>query len=138
MEAIIRAVILSMVQTGATASAQSSSNSLAAATLWTAVAAVLAAAGIGCAAIALWLWQATSLGPVGASLVVSGVLLTAALAAWAAMRRALVPPKHSPTPTEPLDVLLAEAGRLFKENKAAALAAAFAAGLAAERYDRKK
>lgn len=138
MEAIIRAVILSIVQTGATAHAESSSNSLAAATLWTVVAAVLAAAGIGCAAIALWLWQATSLGPVGASLVVSSVLLAASVAAWAAMRRALVPPKQSSAPTETWDVLLAEAERLFKENKMAALAAAFVAGLAAERYDRKQ
>lgn len=139
MEAIIRAVILSIVQKGAAASAETSSNSLAAATLWMVVSAVLATAGIGCAAIALWQWQAASLGPVGASLVVSGGLLAAALAAWAVMRHALAPAKHSSAPAaEPLDALLGEAGRLFKENKAAALAAAFIAGLAAARYERKK
>lgn len=139
MEAIIRALILAMVRTGTNASAESSSNSLAAATLWTAVTAVLATAGIGCAAIALWQWLATSLEPGGASLVVSGILLVAALGAWAARHRALAQPtKPSPDTAEPLDVLLTEAERLFKDNKGVALIAAFVAGLVAERYERKK
>ncbi|MBF0324517.1 hypothetical protein [Magnetospirillum moscoviense] len=139
MEPIIRAVVLSLVQGSATGSRQSPSNSLAAATLWAVASAVLATAAIAAAAVALWLWQAASMGPIGATLVVSGMLLAAALAAWAALRRALVQPKHSPpASSDALDLLLRESGRLFQENKGAALAAAFAAGLAAERYQRDK
>lgn len=138
MEAIIRAVVLSIVQGGATGAMESSSSRLAAATLWAVVTAVLAMAALGCAAAAFWLWQVPNLGPVGASIAVSGGLVAAALMALAATRRALAPTKPPPAPAETLGLLLREGGRLFRENKRAILVAALVAGLAVERYERDK
>ena len=137
MEAIIRTVVMAILRGGAAETIDPSSNRLATATLWAVVSAVLAVAGIGCAAAGLWMWLASALGPVVASLTVAGVLVVASLGALAAMRHSLAPTKPPPSAKDRLEGLAVEALRIFKEHKGPVLLAAVIAGLATEHRDRK-
>jgi hypothetical protein len=138
MEPVIRAAILAIIRGGATDSIDTTSSRFAATTLCAVAAAVLAMAAMGCAAAALWMWGVPHLGAIGASLVVSATLAAACLTVLAAMKHLRT---HSET-AQPSGgtpaLLLAEAGRLFKDHKGAILTAALLAGLAAERRDREK
>ncbi len=100
--------------------------------------ALLAAAGMACAA--LWTFESAALGSAGASLVVSGVLLGVALIlvliAWWVRRHGLTkaPPAIAP---EQIEAILAAVGGQVGEHKAAALVAAFVAGAVAEQRIRR-
>lgn len=137
METIIKAVVMAILRGGAEETIDTSSNRLATATLWAVVSAILAVAGIGCAATGLWIWLASALGHVGASLTVAAVLVIASLGTLAAMRHALAPAKPAPSARDKLDGLAVEALRIFKDHKGPVLLAALIAGLATERHDRK-
>jgi hypothetical protein len=104
--------------------------------------AAFAAASIGCAVAALWVFVLPKVGPVGAPLIAAAALLSACLTLLAIMRSilrrrptplpaAVVPPAADPA------VLIAEAMRLFDENKGAALLAAVLAGISAGSPGRK-
>ena len=138
METMIRAAILAAIRSGAAETLDASSSRFAMTTLWAGATAVLAVAAVGCGLAALWTWELPILGAAGASLVVSGILVVAALGAFMVTRRLHLPvkPPAACNPTNAL--LLAEAGRLFKQHKGSVLMAALLAGLAAERYDREK
>ena len=100
--------------------------------------ALLAAAGMGCAA--LWAAVAPSFGPAGASLAVAGVLVLLALVllsvAWRVLRRG-TPPAPSGIPPEQINAVLKALGDLVGEHKAGALVAALLAGAAAEQAARR-
>jgi hypothetical protein len=140
MESMLRSVILALLSAGAGQSTETSPRRLALATLWGAATAILATAGLGCAALALWIWQIPQLGPIGASLTVSALLFAAALAGLGALRGVLATPAAKPSPLAAgsLAPLLGEAQRLFNEHKGAALVVALLAGLAMERHEREK
>jgi hypothetical protein len=138
MEAMIRAAILAVIRGGAAETLDASSSRFAMTTLWAGATAVLAAAALGCGLAALWAWERPILGDAGASLVVSGVLLVGALVAFMVTRRLHHPAKSHTACNASQAMLVAEAGRLFKQHKGSALIAAVLAGLAAERYDREK
>lgn len=140
MESMLRSVILAILSAGAGQSTETSPRRLALATLWGAATAILATAGLGCAALALWIWQIPQLGPIGASLTVSALLFAAALAGLGALRGVLATPPAKPSPLAAgsLAPLLGEAQRLFNEHKGAALVVALLAGLAMERHEREK
>lgn len=140
METVLRSVILAILRAGAAETIETSPRRLALATLWGAVTAILAAAGLGCAALALWIWQIPQLGPIGASLTVSALLFAAALVGLGVLRHVLAAPTAKPSTLAAgsLAPLLGEAQRLFNEHKGAALLAALLAGLAVERHEREK
>jgi hypothetical protein len=140
METVLRSVILAILRAGAAQTIETSPRRLALATLFGGVTAILAAAGLGCAALALWIWQIPQLGTIGASLTVSALLFAAALAGLGALRRVLAAPTAKPSPlaSGSLAPLLGEAQRLFNDHKGAALVVALLAGLAMERHEREK
>ena len=100
--------------------------------------ALLAATGMGCAA--LWAAIAPTVGPAGASLAVAAVLVLLALVlllvAWRVHRRG-TPPAPSAIPPEQIDAVLKVLGDLVGEHKAGALVAALLAGAAAEQAARR-
>ena len=78
MDAVIRSVILAIVRNGAAGLADTSAGRRTTVTLCCGIAAAaLAAAAVGCAVTALWIWCLPLLGPVGAPLAVAGVLVVA-------------------------------------------------------------
>ena len=135
---MIRAAILAVIRGGAAETLDASSSRFAMTTLWAGATAVFAASALGCGLAALWTWERPILGAAGACLVVSGVLVVAALVAFLVTRRLHRPAKSGPTCHATQTMLLAEAGRLFKQHKGSVLIAALLAGMAAERYDSEK
>jgi len=96
-----------------------------------AAAAGCAIAAVACVLAALWIYALPHVGAIGAPLIVAGVLLAMCLGVLMLMRYRL---KRRPTPPAATPaLLLAEATRLFKENKGPVLMAALLAGLAAGR-----
>lgn len=95
------------------------------------LAAVLVLAALGCALTALWLYLLPLVGPAGAPLIVSGVLLSLGLVTLLlprlAARQSPPPPVAAPGPTP--DVLIAEASRLVRDNKVPVLLSALLVGL---------
>lgn len=140
METVLRSVILAILRAGSAESPETSPRRLAIATLWGAATAILATAGLGCAALALWIWQIPQLGPIGASLTVSALLFAAAFAGLGALRGVLAASTAKPSPPAAGSpaLLLGEAQRLFNDHKGAALVVALLAGLAIERHEREK
>ena len=106
-----------------------SSGQLMLATLCAIVAAAAMVASIACVIGALWIFLLPRLGPVGAPLVIAGVLLTFAIILLAITRRlsrrrqAVV--SAGPDPT----LILGEATDLFRKHKGSMLLAALVAGL---------
>ena len=86
-------------------------------------------AAIACALVALWLGILPQVGPVGAPLVVAGVLLFMCVVLFAVVRYELKPRPQPAAPSVPA-VLIADATRLINENKGSVLLAALLAGLA--------
>jgi hypothetical protein len=101
--------------------------------------AVLASAGMGCAA--LWTAVAPALGPAGASLTVAVALavfaLVALFVAWR-IDRGGRKPVQSGIPPEQFDAMLKAFGDLVGEHKAGAMVAAMLAGAAAEQAARRQ
>lgn len=100
-------------------------------------AAVSAIAAAGCALAALWIFVLPHVGPIGAPVVVAGVLLAFCLAMLALIfygpkRRRASPALVDAAPT----LLLAEATRLLKEHKGTVLIAALLAGLLAGKNEK--
>lgn len=95
-----------------------------------------AAAGIGCVMTGLWLFLLPHVGPVGAPLIVGGILLLASVALLASIRTSRAPPPPVPS----VDILpalaIAEITNLFKAHKGSALIAAVLAGLTAGKLDK--
>lgn len=108
------------------------------AALCASLAGAFAAASVGCAIAALWIFVLPEVGPVGAPLIAAAALLLVCLALLAIARMILRrrpaprPATAAPHAAAP-GSLLAEASRLFDENKGAALFAALLAGVNAER-----
>ncbi len=110
------------------------------------IAAVLAAAAIGCGIAALWIFAAPRIGPSGAALAAALCLLVLSLGVLG-----IVPMITRRTPTVPRSIqrpltaaaspellLLAEATRLFKDHKSTVLVAALVAGLLAGNDSRER
>ncbi len=100
------------------------------------IALALAAAAVGCAVAALWIYALPLLGPVGAPLAVAGALLVAALVLLLVARR-IVHAKPASAPL-PGDAIAAELALLMKEHKLEMLIAALTAGLVAGAGNRRK
>jgi hypothetical protein len=131
MDALIGSAIMSAARMGTADAVANFARRYVLAALGAVAAAVFVTASLGCAAAALWIFAVPQVGPVGAPLVVSGIFLALALAvamvSGRGLKRGRRPPPSPPTP----DAVLADAMRLFKGQKAAALMAALVAGLAA-------
>lgn len=99
--------------------------------------ALLGAVALGCAAIALWLYAQPLIGAAGAWLVVAGLLLVLGLIAAFAIpamieRRKPAPAPASSLPLSDIAALLGDdAAKLFNDNKAIVLLAAFLGGMMA-------
>jgi len=136
MEAVIGSALMAVARRGLTDRIVTSAGRVVTATICGVVAAVLVTASVGCAATALWIWEVPRIGPAGAPLVVAGALLVACLAALALARHALRPRRTPSSSDAAAAALLAEATRVFKENKSTVLMAAFIAGMDAGRKGR--
>ncbi len=92
-----------------------------------------AAAALGCALFALWIYASPMLGAAGALLVVSAVFSAVAFAAFVFERRAgdrpAPSPAQSPAPGFADDALLAVGLSLFRQRPVLTLAAALLAGV---------
>ena len=101
------------------------------------IALALAAAAVGCAVAALWIYALPLLGPVGAPLAVAGALLIAALVLLLVARRIVhAKPASAPLPGDA--IAAAELALLMKEHKLEMLIAALTAGLVAGAGNRRK
>jgi hypothetical protein len=94
-----------------------------------------AVAALACALAAIWIFARPHVGAAGAWAIVTGILLAKSLALLALSRYCLKP---RPTPPAGADVplLVTEATRLVRDNKAPVLLAALLAGLIAGRGER--
>lgn len=152
MRDIIGAALVALARGGLAAGAAQTASRIVPATLCIAAGAVLAAAAIGCAVAALWIYAQTYLGAAAAAAISALVLLSVALALFGAaflFSRRKPPPSgiDSFTALAPQIVaqvagtaerLKQEAAKLPKEHGVTLLMAALLAGLAAEQALRKK
>lgn len=90
----------------------------------------------GCALTALWIYLLPEMGPVGAPLVVAGVLLVMCFIMLAVVRYGLTPRAPPPRAAAAPALLLADVTRLVKDNKAPVLLTALLAGLVAGRGEK--
>jgi hypothetical protein len=132
MAALIRLALEAAVRMGAANSIGDCARRLVVLSFGAIAVGVLMIASVGCAAASLWIFCMPRLGPVGAPLVVAGILLAMSLALllmlpWLSMRRSGIRPPSSTAPAS----VLADAMCLLKDDKTAALIAALVAGLAA-------
>lgn len=131
--------LLGRVLPGGRAVAAIKSSALAGGILLLAGFSLMAAIGMGCAA--LWAVTVASLGPAGASLVVAGALvsiaLVLALVAWRVHRRG-TKAAQTAVPPEQVDAIVKALSDLVGEHKAGALVAALLAGAAAEQAARRR
>jgi hypothetical protein len=135
MSGLIR-LALGLVEAGAVARSRRVVTQMACLAIVTAVTAVCGIATVACVLTALWIYAIPHVGAVGAPLIVAGVLFVACLAGIALMRHAMKPRPAQPTAGVTIEVLQAEATRLFKEHKGTVLVAALVAGLLAGRDER--
>ena len=137
MGSLIKLATWALIESGRAGSARAATIRMATAALCAGLAAMLALAAFGCAATALWIVTLPSLGPVGAPLVVAGVLsivtLILAMIGWLVVRHHRQRSGIIVTP----EFLLSEATRLFSQHKSAVLLAALVAGMAAANGSRK-
>lgn len=104
------------------------------ATMGPLLASFCAAAGLACFVAGFWIFLLPHVGPVGAPVIVGGVLFLVSLGILAARRLAVRVP---PPPAEiPQALSLADATALLKDQKAPVLFAALLAGLAAGRAEK--
>jgi hypothetical protein len=106
------------------------------------LAAALAAASVGCAVTALWVFVLPEVGAVGPPMIAAAALLLFCLSLLAIARSILR--RRPPLPPAPAlpdaavpALLIAEASRLLDQNKGAALLAALLAGATAGSLSRK-
>ncbi len=93
-------------------------------------AAVFAIGAVGCISASVWIYALPLVGPVGAPLVVAGLLLVIGLAAFLAPRlgrEPVVPPP--PVPAITPELVLAEATHLLRDHKLPVLLGALLVGL---------
>ena len=100
-----------------------------AASLCAALAAIFAAAAIACSIAGVWIFALPYVGPAGAPLVVTGLLLVICLVLSAASWRVWSPKQEPPRPAMVPQLSIADAAVLFKNHKGAMLVAALLAGL---------
>lgn len=133
MDGVLRFAVDMMVGRGRVADVVAATRRTAMAALPLTVAALCAVAAFGCAVAALWLFALPYVGPAGAALCASGLLLAGALV-MAALAQSLARAAPRPAPPPPpiaADALIAEAMRVFRDHKGAVFAAALVAGLCA-------
>jgi hypothetical protein len=143
MDTLLRAATIAFAEIAAGGRIAVAARRMSAAAWCAAVAAVFATASAGCGIAALWIFVLPDVGPVGAALIAAAALLLLCLSLLAIVatilrrrRQAPLPATVVPVATLPV-VLIAEAARLFGENKGAALLAALLAGATAGTRDRK-
>jgi hypothetical protein len=141
MDSLMRAAIMAFGGVNARGKIGKAARRLTAAAGCAALAGICATASAGCAVAALWVFVLPRVGPVGAPLIAAAALLLLCLALLATSRVML---RRRPAPiasatlsgsTAPA-LLIAEATRLFGDNKGAALLAALLAGATAANLER--
>ena len=130
MGSLIKLAAWTLIESGKSGGRRAATGRMTVAALCAGLGAALGLAVLGCAAVALWNYALPSLGPVGAPLVVatalSVVVLILALTSWRMLCR-LRPASGGDMAAQ---LLLSEAGRLFRDHKGAMLLAAIIAGMA--------
>lgn len=126
---LVGAAITGYARSGAAAGSRASVSTTAMAISCAVIAAACATASIAAAVVALWAFVLPRVGPAGAALLVAAVLAILSIAltaiAFGILRR---PRRASPSGIAP-ELAIAEARRLFKEHKGAAVLAALVGGL---------
>jgi hypothetical protein len=128
---------MAYIGSGLTERIRASTGRIALAVFCASLAAICAIASGACAIYALWIFALPRLGPVGAPLGAAAALLGSSIALLVVMQ-ALVRLRRRGNPPDIARLFgIAEATRLFKENKGAMLVAALVAGLIAgsDRHD---
>jgi hypothetical protein len=142
MDVFLRAAATALADTAAAGRMGTAARRMTAAAWCAVLATALAAASVGCAVTALWVFVLPEVGPVGAPLIAAAALLLLCLPLLAIARNVLRP-RSAPLPATAVPdaaipaLLIAEASRLLEENKGAALLAALLAGATAGSFDRK-
>jgi hypothetical protein len=143
MDALMRAAAIAFAEVAAGNRIGVAARRMTAAAWCAAIAAAFATASAGCGVAALWIFVLPDVGPVGAALIAAAALLLLCLSLLATVAVILRRRRPAPLPTAVVPVaalpvvLIAEATRLFDENKGAALLAALLAGATAGTRDRK-
>jgi hypothetical protein len=135
MSGLIR-LALALVAAGAVQAGRRPIAQMACVAVATAMAAICGIATVACVLTALWIYALPHVGAVGAPLIVAGVLFVMSFAVYALMRRAMKPRPAQFAGGVTIELLQAEATRLFKEHKGTALVAALVVGLLAGRDER--
>jgi hypothetical protein len=140
MNAVMKAAVIAFAETAGGRIGVVARRSTAAA-LCAVSAAAFAAAAVGCAVAALWIFVLPAVGPVGAPAIAAAALLLLCLALLAAVRMIL---RRQPAPARAAigaggmpSSLIADLSRLFDDNKCAALLAALMAGANAARSQKQ-
>jgi hypothetical protein len=142
MDIFVRAAAGAFADTAAAGRMGTAARRMTAAAWCAVLATAFAAASVGCAVTALWVFVLPEVGPVGAPLIAAAALLLLCLPLLAIVRNVLrrrpppLPAAAVPDAAIPA-LLIAEASRLLEENKGAALLAALLAGATAGNLDRK-
>jgi hypothetical protein len=142
MDALMRGAATAFAETLSAGAVGVAARRMTAAAWCVALATAFAAASVGCAVTALWVFILPEVGPVGAPLIAAAALLLLCLPllamARSVLRRRSPPIPATAVPDAAMPVLLiAEASRLLEENKGAALLAALLAGATAGSLTRK-
>jgi hypothetical protein len=142
MDDLMKAAVIAFAEMGAGDRIRVAATRVSAAAWCAALAAAFATASTGCAVAALWLFVLPEVGQVGAALIAAAALLLLCFSLLAIVqgifRRRTTPPRAAAVPRAAVPALLiAEASRLFQENKGAALLAALLAGVNAGSLARK-
>ena len=142
MDVLIKGAATAFAETVSAGGIGSVARRMTAAAWCGALATVFAAASVGCAVTALWVFVLPEVGPVGAPLIAAAALLLLCVPLLVIARSLLrrrsprlpaiaVPDVALPT------LLMTQASRLLEQNKGAALLAALLAGATAGGLDRK-
>ena len=131
METILRLLLLFLSEARPGERLSAGASRMTAAAVFSVAAILTLTAAIACAVAALWIWLGPLIGGPGAALASAGALLIVA-GIFAALSRARVREngqKHAPEAAVTPEIL-AEAQRIFADNKLAVLLAAIIAGMA--------
>jgi protein-S-isoprenylcysteine O-methyltransferase Ste14 len=138
-ELLLRLVMMALGRSGISERIAAASYRAALAGLFLALGGLALFAALVCAGVGVWLFAASQIGSVGASVVVAGTLLVVGLilmiTAWYVVRRK---PAQPPTQAATSSKLLQEATELFKTHKQTMLLAALIAGIVVETTQRRK
>jgi hypothetical protein len=138
-ELLLRLVVMALGRTGMGERIAAASYRAAVAGLCLVLGGLALFAALVCAGVGVWLFAASQIGSVGASVVVAGTLLVVGLILMITARH-VVRRKPAPPPTNAAisSQLLQETAELFKAHKEAMLLAALIAGIVAETSQRRK